>query len=73
MLLRLLERVPIYSVKVDIIFHQRLRGPKGAYIAMDEVDKFLVDFSFSVLNPISTGSKSLVYYWTHSPALFTCL
>ena len=57
MLLRLSERVPIYNIKADIKFKGRHKicnqGSKDACdytdIAMDEVDKFLADFSFKDL------------------------
>ena len=55
MLLRLSERVPIYSLKVDIIFPIKGCNQRQKHacdytdIAMDEVDKFLVDFSFNDL------------------------
>ena len=54
MLLRLSERVPTYNLKADIIFPLKAATKGQNYydytdIAMDEIDKFLLDFSFNDL------------------------
>ena len=78
MQLRLSERVPIYNLKVEIIFPLKVATkPKDACdytdIAMDEADKFSVDFfSFNglKLDIYGRSGDDTFIPWLHGKILY---